>query len=304
MYRPNTRHLEFLAALDEEAHFGRAAERCRVTQSTLSVGIKELEAGLGVRVADRTKRSVQLTPVGRELARRARSILSDARAFVDFAHSQKGPLTGDVRVGTIPTLAPYLLPQVLPDIRNRYPDLRLYLREAVTDDLIAALQGGQLDAILIALPYDLGDLAVFPMFDDGYQLAVPASHELAACACLAKNDLSQLEMMLLEKGHCLQRHALSAFGHDGPVQDHSFEATSLPTLVAMVAEGLGTTLLPDLAIRAGVTHGYDVRLVPLEGALPRTVALACRKHSSRKQDIASLAAAMTEIFGAQRSAKS
>ncbi|WP_306150556.1 MULTISPECIES: hydrogen peroxide-inducible genes activator [unclassified Roseibium] len=297
MYRPNIRHLEFLAALDEEAHFGRAAERCRVTQSTLSVGIKELEAGLGVRVAERTKRSVQLTPVGRELARRARSILSDARAFVDYAHSQKGLLSGDFRVGAIPTLAPYLLPKVLPDIRIRYPDLRLYLREGVTDDLIPALQDGQLDAILIALPYDLGDLAVFPMFEDGYQLAVPASHELAACACLAKSDLSQLEMMLLEKGHCLQRHALSAFGNDGPAQDHSFEATSLPTLVAMVAEGLGTTLLPDLAIRAGVTHGYDVRLVPLEGALPRTVALACRRQSSRKQDIASLAEVMTEASG-------
>ncbi|GGB49375.1 LysR family transcriptional regulator [Roseibium aquae] len=304
MYRPNLRHLEFLAALDEEVHFGRAAERCHVTQSALSAGIKELEAGLGVSVAERTRRSVTLTPVGRELARRARDILSDARAFVDYAKSQKGALSGDFRLGAIPTLAPYLLPQVLPDIQKRYPDLRLYVREAVTDDLLDALQAGRLDAILIALPYDLGDLAVFEMFDDGYELAVPASHELAACDCLAKTDLAELEMMLLEKGHCLQRHALSAFGRNGPAQDRSFEATSLPTLVAMVAEGLGTTLLPDLAIRAGVTRGYDVKLVPLEGALPRKVALACRKHSPRKEEISRLAEVMaTVVARGQRAAR-
>jgi LysR family hydrogen peroxide-inducible transcriptional activator len=301
MYRPNLRHLEFLVALNAEQHFGHAAERCHVTQSTLSAGIKELEEGLGVIVAERTRRSVQLTPVGKDLADRAQRILADTRALVDYASAQSGVLSGDFRIGAIPTLAPYLLPQVLPSIRLQHPQLRLYMREAVTDDLLDGLMTGALDAALLALPYETGDLVTFPMFEDGYQLAVPAGHALSACDVVSAREVAGLEMMLLEKGHCLQRHALSAFQPEGPRQDRSFEATSLPTLIAMVAEGLGTTLLPDIAVRAGVANGHDVELVPLNGAYPRTVALACRKQSPRKEDIRRLAELMAQAHNKQTS---
>ncbi|MBN9673561.1 hydrogen peroxide-inducible genes activator [Roseibium aggregatum] len=289
MYRPNLRQLEFLVALNAEEHFGRAAERCHVTQSTLSAGIKELEEGLGIAVAERTRRNVKLTPLGRDLAGRARQILADVRAFSDHASAQSGVLSGDFRIGAIPTLGPFLLPQVLPCIRRQYPQLRLYMREAVTDDLLEDLQAGKLDAVLIALPYEVGDLAVFPMFEDNYHLAVPTGHALSHCMVAGEDDVAGLGMMLLEKGHCLQRHALSSYQPKGPLQDKTFEATSLPTLVAMVAEGLGTTLLPDIAVQAGVTRGHEVDLVPLKGALPRTVALTCRKHSPRREEIRQLA---------------
>ena len=295
MILPSLRQLEFLVALADERHFGRAAEKCHASQSTLSAGLKELEATLQVVVAERTRRSVTLTPVGRELADRARRLLADAKAMMDYAAANMGILSGDLRLGAIPTLAPYLLPQIVPEIRRNYPDLKLFLREAKTDDLLHSLHAGEVDAILLALPYDIGDLTVYPLFEDNYQLAIQPGHPLAGRPWLTGKDLTDVQMMLLEKGHCLQRHALSAFAPLGPQQDLTFEATSLPTLVAMVAEGLGATLLPDIAIDAGVADGQDVALVPLKGAHPRRIALAWRKTSPRGAELELLGEAIIRI---------
>lgn len=291
---PSLRQFQFLVALADELHFGRAAQNCNVSQSTLSAGLKELETILGVPLAERTKRSVLLTSVGAAVAARARVLLRDAQEISELARYQAGAMQGDIRVGAIPTLGPYLLPKLLPRLRERYPHLRLFLREELTDSLIAGLREGRLDAILIALPYEIGDLETSDLFEDGYQLAMPEGDHMvgaryADLQTLTDAALRGEKLMLLERGHCLQQHALSAFPESGLVQDETFAATSLSTLVSMVEEGLAITLLPQLAIDAGIARGHHLALRPLSGALPRQVVLAWRRTSSRADDFAKLA---------------
>lgn len=286
---PSLRQLQFLVALADELHFGRAAEACHVTQSTLSNGLKELETTLGVSLAERTKRSVLLTPVGRDIAERARALLADAQDLVAAADCRKGGLRGDLHLGTIPTIGPFLMPKALPHLREAFPDLRLFLREELTDSLLAGLLSGRLDALLVALPYDIGDLVAEPLFEDGYELAVPADHRLAAFERIGGSELKEERLMLLERGHCLQSHALSAFPDAHPQQDGAFAATSLATLVSMVGEGLGITLLPELAIDAGIARGSTLALRPLAGARPRRVVLAWRRTSVHGEDFRRLA---------------
>jgi LysR family hydrogen peroxide-inducible transcriptional activator len=292
---PSIRQLSFLVALDEERHFGRAAERCHVTQSTLSAGLKELETLLGVAVAERTSRSVLMTPVGRDLAARARGILRETEALTQAAAAARDPLAGVLRLGSVPTIGPYLLPRLMPGLRARFPNLRLHLREELTDSLTAGLASGRLDLILAALPYDLGDVTIATLFTDGYALACPRNHPLANAPLLDGEDLRGRGMLLLEPGHCLQRHALSAYEGLDLQQDPGVEATSLPTLVAMVGAGLGVTLLPDLAIAAGVAEGHEVSLTPLKGARPRDVVLAWRRGDPRGDAFETLATAMRTL---------
>jgi LysR family hydrogen peroxide-inducible transcriptional activator len=271
---PSLRQLRFLVALADELHFSRAAEVCNVTQSTLSTGMKELENTLGVALAERTKRSVIMTPVGREIAERARALIADARDLADLAARHAGALRGDLLLGAIPTIGPFLIPRALPTLRRTFPDLRVYL-----------------------LPFETGDLTLTPLFEDGYQLATPPGHVLAAQPLVRGADLEKRHLLLLEKGHCLQRHALSAFPETLLHRDESFAATSLSTLIAMVENGLGMTLLPELAIDGGVARGSEVQLTPLAGARPRQVVLAWRPTSVRGADFATLA----EIFRTARS---
>lgn len=297
---PSLQQLRFLVALADELHFGRAAEACHVTQSTLSNGIRELEAILGVSLAERSKRSVLLTPVGDEIAERARRLLADATDLVDAAKRSSGTLRGELRLGAIPTVGPFLVPKVMPRVREAFPDLRIYFREELTESLIAGLKAGRLDAILIALPFAVDGLEMLDLFDDDYQLATPLDHKLANRDAVTGSDLAGEKLLLLEKGHCLQRHALSAFPDAHAVQDDSFAATSLVTLVSMVAEGLGITLLPQLALDAGVTRGARLSLAPLVGACPRRIVLAWRKTSARTDEFAQLAnvlrAARRDLF--------
>jgi LysR family hydrogen peroxide-inducible transcriptional activator len=272
------RQIRFLTAVEETLNFSRAAEMCFVTQPTLSAGIKELEVPLGVQLIERTKRSVLLTPVGKEVAARGRQLLIDAEEIETLARANRNPFEGDLRLGSIPTIGPFLLPRMLPTIREKYPGLRIYLREETTETLIEGLNDGRLDVILIALPFETGALKVMKLFDDGYQLASPASWPLPAGGdALASSG----ELMLLEKGHCLQRHALAAYPGKLFTSEDSFAATSLTTLIAMVSEGLGITLLPDLAVRAGVVGAAKLQLTPLPDACPRHVALAWRRGSAR-----------------------
>ncbi|MEW5421726.1 LysR substrate-binding domain-containing protein [Amorphus sp. 3PC139-8] len=290
------RQLRFLVALADELNFSRAAETCLVTQPTLSSALKEMEDVLGVTLAERTKRSVLLTPIGQEIARRARTILADVKEIDELAARQRGHLRGDLRLGAIPTVGPFLIPKALPLLRRTHPELRLYLREELTESLLAGLAAGRLDLVLIALPHEIGSVETEPLFEDGYQLATPNDHPLAHRTNVAGSDLAGAELLLLEKGHCLQRHALSAFPDVAVAQDDSFAATSLATLAAMVAEGMGITLLPQLAVDAGGMQASGVALTPLPGARPREVVLAWRKTSPHGDDFRALA----EVFRAAR----
>ena len=275
------RQMRFLVALADTGNFSRAAERCNVTQSTLSTGLKEMEARLGVKVAERTTHSVLMTPEGTDLAARARDILARVGDFEDFAHavSQAGAVR--LRLGAIPTVGPYLLPRALPRIRAALPGVKIYLREELTDSLVAGLVDGRLDVILIALPHDLPpQVQTDHLFDDGYSLAAPRAHPLANLATVTGDDLVGRKLLLLERGHCLQQHALSSVPGLVLDQDQDFSATSLPTLVSMVEEGLGVTLLPGVATDAGLVKGHALHLSHLSGAIPRQVVLAWRQSTA------------------------
>ncbi|MCC5986313.1 MAG: hydrogen peroxide-inducible genes activator [Pararhodobacter sp.] len=285
------RQLRFLVALADELNFTRAAERCHVTQSTLSAGVQAMEEQLGLRLVERTRRSVMMTEAGTEIAERARGVLLAAREIEEIAAAQHRPEEGDLRLGSIPTAGPFLLPPALPRIRAAFPALRLYLREELTESLLDGVASGRLDLALIALPFEIGSRACMKLFSDGYHLAAPRGH------CGALTDDGE-QLLLLEKGHCLQRHALSAFPQRRLEQDESFAATSLTTLVSMVSEGLGITLLPDLAVAGGVVGQHDLTLAPLPGALPRELALVWRKTSPRTAVFEGIGSALIDTHAA------
>lgn len=271
------RQLRFLSALDETLNFSRAADVCHVTQSTLSSGLKELEARLGVQVAERTKHNVMMTAVGHDLAERARKILTEVEDFEVRAAQEKAAGATSIRLGTIPTVGPFLMPRAMPLLRRALPETRFYLREELTDPLIDGLLSGRLDLLLIALPHVLPpQIETEVLFDDGYYVAAPPDHALGNRDTVGEDDLADRHLLLLEKGHCLQRHALSSFPGIHLDEDESFSATSLSTLVAMVEEDLGITLLPKLAVDGGITKGHRLHLGDVEGACPRQVVLAWR----------------------------
>ena len=281
---PTLRQLQYLKLLAEHRGFGRAAEAAHVTQPTLSAGIQELERTLGAPVVDRARTGIILTPVGEEALRRATVILNEAEELVEAAKNGGQPLTGRFRLGVIPTIAPFLLPRALPLLRQKFPKLRLFLREDLTHRLIASLKGGQLDAALIALPYDMAGLAWAHVSDDELLAAVPADHPLAAARSASPEALEREGMILLEDGHCLREHALAACGLKPPrASEESFAATSLPTLVQMVGSGLGVTFLPAMAVQAGLTRDAPVAVRPIEAKDPsREIVVAWRAGSNRE----------------------
>ena len=285
MMLPTLRQLQYLTALAEHGSFGRAAEAAHVTQPTLSAGIQELEKVRGAPVVDRARSGVLLTPVGQEALRRANVILNEADALVQAAKNAGQPLVGRFRLGVIPTVAPFLLPRALPVLRKRFPNLRLFLREDLTHRLIAALKAGQLDAVLIALPYDMSGLDWAHVVDDELLAAAPADHPLAREASISPADMDSGDLILLEDGHCLRDHALAACGLKPPkagVEEEIFAATSLPTLVQMVGSGLGVTFLPAMAVEAGLTEAAAVAVRPLIADHPsREIVVAWRAGSSR-----------------------
>ncbi|MBF9034372.1 LysR family transcriptional regulator [Rhodobacterales bacterium HKCCE2091] len=275
------RQLRFLTALDETKNFSRAAELSNVTQSTLSTALKELEARLGVQLAERSTHKVLMTRIGTEIAARARDVLARVGDIEALAAAEAGTGATLLRLGAIPTIGPFLMPRALPALHSALPGTRVYLREELTDALLAGLTEGRLDLVLIALPHDLPPgVETAPLFRDGYKLAAPRGHPLGNLSEIGPGDLAERRLLLLEPGHCLQRHALSSFPDAALGEDGEFSATSLPTLVSMVAEGLGVTLLPELAVDAGVARGHDIALSDLPGARPREVVLAWRRSSA------------------------
>jgi LysR family hydrogen peroxide-inducible transcriptional activator len=290
---PTLRQLRFLVAVVDERHFGRAAEVCLVGQSTLSAGILELEQLLGVRLFERTKRKVSPTPVGRELAERARTLLREAQDIVELARAAQAPMSGPLRLGVIPTIGPFLFPRVLPRLRSAFPELKLYLREEQTEPLLARLDAGELDAAVLALPYPSRGMETIDIGVDPFVVVCPPGHRLSRMAAVGHDDMAAEDLLLLEEGHCLRDHALAACALEGARRNVAFQGTSLHTLAQMVANGLGVTLLPQMALDAGILRGLDLVVRPLSGEAPfRRIGLVFRASSARKETFRRLARAL------------
>lgn len=282
---PTLRQLQHFIALSEHLHFGHAAAAIHVTQSTLSASLKELEAILGAPLVDRTKRSVLLTPLGHDIAGRARLLLAEAEDLAQAARAVRAPLSGAIRLGVIPTIAPFVLPYALPPLRKKYPALQLFLMEDMTERLVTTLRDGALDAALIALPFDTPGLETFGIAMDPFVVAARKDHPLMKLKELTPEAVQAEKLLLLRDGHCMRDHALSACGVNAPRHDDAFEATSLMTLVQMVDNGLGVTLLPQMAVARGLLKGTGLMTRPLAGDAPaREIALVWRKGTMRRAE--------------------
>ena len=292
---PTLRQLQYLKLLGENGSFSRAAEAAHVTQPTLSAGVQELEKILGAAVVDRARSGVILTPVGEETLRRAKDILARAEDLVQAAKSAGQPLSGRFRLGVIPTIAPFLLPRALPVLRERFPALRLFLREDLTSKLIASLKAGELDAALIALPYDTAGLETARVRDDELLAAIPPNHALLRETLIDPSALEGVDLILLEDGHCLREHALGGCNLEAPRghgDEGAFAATSLDTLVQMVGSGLGVSLIPEMAVAAGLAERANVGVRHLTAKAPsREIVVAWRAGSSRETEARLLAEA-------------
>jgi LysR family hydrogen peroxide-inducible transcriptional activator len=296
------RQLRYLEALARHAHFGRAAEECAVSQPALSMQIRELERLLGAELLERRQSGLALTEIGAEVARRAEHILSATRDLVDCARHSCRVLSGNLRLGVIPTLAPYVLPRVLPELHRRHPDVRLDLLETQTKTLIAELSHGALDVVLLALPIGKSDFETLALFDDKFLLAVPADDPLPERARVTARDVNARRLILLEEGHCLRDQALAYCGHEADA-DNGLRATSLATIMQMVASGYGVTLLPEVAIDVEVR---DERIKLLRFADPqprRSVGLAWRRTSPRKADFLGLGSTVVEALKIEKPKK-
>jgi LysR family transcriptional regulator, hydrogen peroxide-inducible genes activator len=280
---PTLRQLAYLVELSRRLHFGAAAEAQFVTQSTLSAGIKELERLLDVQLVERDRRHVRLTAVGEDVVARARDLLAAAADLAEAARAATRPLCGPLRLGAIPTIAPYLLPGVLPALRRAHPELKLYLREDVTASLLERVRAGRLDVALIALPFDTGELYVRELYRDELAFVARADDPAIRTKDVARRRLDAGDMVLLEEGHCLRDHAIAACGPRRAGAESRVEATSLTTLLQMVEGGLGVTLLPGLTLEAGILKGTGLVARPLAPPGPsRTLALVARPTARRR----------------------
>ena len=296
MHALSLRQLRYLVVLSETRNFTRAAEACFVTQSTLSAGLKELETTLGVQLVERDRQSVRMTPVGDAVVGRARALLAGAEDLVEAASAGGKPMSGTVRLGAIPTIAPFLLPSLVPVVRERYPALRLALREDLTSNLLLRLGRGELDFALIALPFETDGLLVRTLFDDELWLVAPKGDPQLAAKKLTISPRMAERLLILEEGHCLREHTLEACGRAQVASADGIEATSLLTLVEMVESGLGLALVPEIAIQAGLLASTHLVARPLASPAPkRTIALVARQSTARLAEFAALAEHIVEI---------
>jgi LysR family hydrogen peroxide-inducible transcriptional activator len=274
----NLRDFEYFVAVATHKHFGKAAAACHVSQPTLSAQLKKLEAYLGLNLVERDNRHVWLTPIGEQVAIRARRLLAEADGIKQLARTQFNPLAGDIKLGAFPTLAPYYLPKVLPAVGKALPELRVFLVEEKTQTLLQQLLAGNLDAALLALPQSSEQIDAIPVCQEDFLLAVPKQHALAKRKQLELSDLAEQDLMLLDEGHCLREQALSVCQLAGIGENPTFRASSLETLRQMVASGLGITLMPELAIH---TADSQIRYLRFKKAPQRQIALVYRRSDWR-----------------------
>ena len=287
---PTLKQLQYLAALKEYGHFGRAAESCFVTQSTLSAGLREMENLLDVTLVERTRRVVRFTPLGNLVVKKAHRILREAEELSDLVRASGQPLAGELRMSVIPTIAPFLLPRLLPGLRRERPQLKLFLREETSAAACESLHHGQVDCVLLAQPYACGDIESQTLFSDQLYVAFPKDDPRDPPAIVKPEIIDESRLLLLEDGHCLKDHALAACNRPELQASATMIGTSLHTLVQMVDNGLGLTLLPQLAIDSGILTGTDVVARPLKTEhSARDIALVWRKNSPRGPEFRMLA---------------
>lgn len=304
VYLPTLKQLQYLAALRETGHFGRAADACFVTQSTLSAGLRELESLLGITLVERTRRVVRFTPLGLKIADKGERVIREAEELAGLAQSAGKPLTGELRLGVIPTIAPFLLPRMLGQLRRDRPELKLYLREEVSGAACESLHRGHVDCVLLALPFACGDVAHAELFDDRLFVAFPNGQARALPPIITADLIDERHLLLLEDGHCLKDHALAACNRPELRAEATMMGTSLHTLVQMVDNGLGITLLPEMALDAGILDHTDVVARPLEAVhAVRRIALIWRTGSPRDKEFRLLAEALAAAQPAHRTRK-
>ena len=280
----NLRELEYLVAVAEERHFHKAAKRCFVSQPTLSGQLKKLEDELGVLLVERSTRQVAMTDVGKAVAELARDILAQVKGIREIAQTFQDVMAGELHLGLIPTLAPYLLPQIMQQIHKQYPHLKLWLHEYQTAVLLEKLHRAELDLLILALPVDTDEFAELDLFQESFLLAVPRDEELAGKPIISLGDLDNREMLLLEEGHCLRHQALEVCFMAGATENSAFQASSLETLRHMVGEGMGLTLMPELAVPDKQTKKDPIRYLPFRNPKPsRRIGMLYRKGSYREE---------------------
>lgn len=298
---PTIKQLRYLCAVVEHGHFGKAARACHVSQSTLSAGILELEEVLGVSLLERNNRNLVLTALGEAVVERARTLLLEVEDLVSLCQASTQPFSGSLRLGVIPTIAPYLLPGLLKALRKAHPQFRPFIREDQSQPLIDALHRGELDVLLLALPFPAEGVETKQLFSDPFLLATPNGHPLGARDSVRSADLKGEGLLLLEDGHCLREHALDACKLRDSDVLVPYQATSLTTVVQMVAGGIGVTLLPQMAVLADVAPASEVNITPFEGGgVARDIGLMWRRKTPRQSEFYLLGEFIADYHARQR----
>ncbi len=294
-YLPTIKQLQYLVALHESGHFGRAAEASFVSQSTLSAGIRELETLLGVTLVERSRRVVRFTPLGDKVVAKAHRLLREAEELSDLVQASGKPLSGELRMSVIPTIAPFLLPRMLPRLRRERPALKLFLREETSADAIESLHHGRADCVLLALPFPTGEVDYEHIAHDRLFVAFPKDEPRDPPETVPASMIDEGHLLLLEDGHCLKEHALAACNRPELSASATMIGTSLHTLVQMVDNKLGMTMLPEMALNAGILNNTDVIARPLKSdKATREIALVWRRNSPRADEFRLLAQELRE----------
>ncbi len=295
---PTVRQLRHFLSLAEHFHFGKAAEACSITQSSLSSSIKELETVLGAALFERTKRTVVLTPLGRRTIDAARDVIGKLEDLTDMVRATGQPLAGELHLGVIPTIGSFLLPRVIPGLRDAYPDMKLYLREEPTQALLRRLKEGELDLVLMALPYEIESLELLEFANDPFMVVFPRGHKFATFETMTPGRMSDEALLVLEQGNCLTDQTLAMGGLNNQGLVERFHATSLHTLVQMVDNGLGISVLPKMAVDAGILRGLKLDFRPFSSPKAfRRIALAWRNTSKRADEFRLLGSFLRDELG-------
>ena len=294
--RTTLTQLRYICAISDDLHFSKAAKACHVTQSTLSAGVVSFEENIGQKIFERTNKQVLVTDLGLEIIEKARRILNEVSELEALGSASPQPLSGNVVLGAIPTISPFLFPKWLPKLRETYPNLKLYLKERQTEPLLDELARGQLDAAILAFPYPLKNMRVGPLFEEDFLLACSKNHPMAEQESLKINQIGHQDLLLLEEGNCIRDHALAACRLSK--QKHApFEGTSLPTLLEMVANDLGITLVPKMALSSELFKQSKVNFIPFdEKGVSRSIGLVWREGSVKNSDLALLAENLSETL--------